>query len=39
MENSKAAKCKIAGDAYRMNSNAVIIIIVFAFTIIASLAE
>lgn len=33
--NSKAAKCKIAGDAYHMNCNTVIIIIVFAVTIIA----
>jgi len=35
VENSKAAKCKIAGDAYHMNCNAVIIIIMFAVTIIA----
>lgn len=35
VENSKAAKCKIAGDAYHMNCNAVIIIIMFVVTIIA----
>jgi hypothetical protein len=35
VENSKAAKCKIAGDAYRMSCNAVIIIVAPTVTIIA----
>lgn len=34
VENSKAAKCKIAGDAYRMSCNAIIIIVTPTITII-----